>query len=64
MFILAHGALGYWDEAIFMGIVVIFIGFMVMSYIKSRNTPPPFDSSSPPPTDSTQPDSPKRFELD
>jgi hypothetical protein len=34
--ILAHGALGAWDEIIYLGIAVIFVGFMVISWLRSR----------------------------
>ncbi len=34
--ILAHGALGYWDELIFLGVGVLFIGMMVVSWLRSR----------------------------
>lgn len=35
--ILAHGALGVWDELIFLGITVVFALIMVMSWLRSRN---------------------------
>ncbi len=35
--ILAHGGLGNWDEFIFLGIAVIFTGFMGMSWWRSRD---------------------------
>jgi hypothetical protein len=35
--ILAHGALGWWDELIFLGIIVIFIGMMIVSWFRSRD---------------------------
>jgi|FLYN01.1.fsa_nt_gi hypothetical protein len=38
--ILAHGALGNWDEVIFIGIAAIFFIMMIVSWIKSRNTRP------------------------
>jgi len=36
--LLAHGALGYWDELIFLGVAVIFIGMMFVSWTRSRFT--------------------------
>ena len=35
--ILAHGALGVWDELIFLGITVVFALIMVVSWLRSRN---------------------------
>lgn len=35
--ILAHGALGVWDELIFLGITVVFALIMVLSWLRSRN---------------------------
>lgn len=72
MFFLAHGALGYWDEVIFIGIVIIFIGFMGSSWIKSRNealygedetdtpAPRPRDENAAP----SPPDNHDHFELE
>lgn len=34
--LLAHGALGAWDEVIFLGIAVVFVGMMVFSWLNSR----------------------------
>ncbi len=34
---LAHGALGVWDELIFLGITVVFALIMVFSWLRSRN---------------------------
>ena len=36
--ILAHGALGYWDELIFLGVGVLFIGMMIVSWLRNRGT--------------------------
>jgi len=36
-FVIAHGALGPWDELIFLGVVVIFIMMMVVSWFRSRD---------------------------
>ena len=35
--ILAHGALGIFDEVIYLSIVVIFVGFMGVSWVRARN---------------------------
>ena len=35
--ILAHGALGWWDETIYISIAVIFVIFMIVSWLRSRN---------------------------
>ncbi len=34
---LAHGALGVWDELIFLGITVVFVLIMAWSWLRSRN---------------------------
>ncbi|NWF70510.1 MAG: hypothetical protein HXY40_15590 [Chloroflexi bacterium] len=62
---LAHGALGPYDEVIFLGVIALFITFMALSWILSRNTKPKFDRE--PVVDSPsshQDDSPERFKLD
>ncbi len=35
-FILAHGALGPFDEIIFLGIAIVFLGMMGMSWLRSQ----------------------------
>ena len=35
--ILAHGALGPFDEIIFMGIAIVFLGMMGLSWLRSQN---------------------------
>ncbi len=66
--ILAHGALGPYDELIFGGVAVIFIVMMGISWVKSRNMTPRLDADADPPAaaDSAPvpPDSPDRFRLD
>ncbi|MEL6408617.1 MAG: hypothetical protein AAFR81_29890 [Chloroflexota bacterium] len=37
---LAHGALGVWDEVLFIGVAVVFTVFMFVSYLTSRNFEP------------------------
>ena len=34
--ILAHGALGPFDEIIFFGIAIVFLGMMVVSWLRSQ----------------------------
>lgn len=63
--ILAHGALGAFDEMIFLGIAVVFLGLMGVSWFKSRNIPDELEEEKA--TDSTpaqEPESPDRFRLD
>ena len=45
--LLAHGALGPYDELIFLGVAVIFLVMMGISWVKSRNAPPSLDSADP-----------------
>lgn len=44
--ILAHGALGWWDEIIFFSISVIFLVMMGRSWLKSRSMEPDFDDAT------------------
>ena len=63
--ILAHGALGPFDELIFGGVAVIFIVMMAISWVKSRNTMPNLDAAKPPAeAQAAPPDAPDRFRLD
>lgn len=41
--LLAHGALGYWDEGLFVGIAVIFTAFLIYSFRTSSNFDPELD---------------------
>ncbi len=41
--LLAHGTLGNWDEMIFLGVSVIFVVMMGISWVRSRNIEPEFD---------------------
>lgn len=68
--ILAHGALGIWDEVIFISIAAIFLVVMGISWVKNRVTQPTFHDETPP-ADSVSPsqpepekDSPTHFRLD
>lgn len=57
MLILAHGALGPWDEIIFVSVAVIFLVMMVLSWIKSRASEPDIaDSDGPSQKDDSAPD--------
>lgn len=60
--LLAHGALGIYDEVIFLGIVVLFVAMMGISWVVSRNTKPNLDSE--PTTEPEQSESQDRFKLD
>lgn len=37
--ILAHGALGAWDELIFLGVAALFLMMMGISWLRSRSAP-------------------------
>jgi hypothetical protein len=43
---LAHGALGGWDEIVFLGVAFIFLVMMGISWVRSRNVPPQFEEDS------------------
>ena len=67
--ILAHGALGPYDELIFLGVAVIFLVMMGISWVKSRSAQPPLDSADAEPAsavarDEPTPETPDRFRLD
>ncbi len=63
--ILAHGALGIFDEIIFLGVGVVFLVMIGISWIKSRNVPPEFDETNAPvETASPETSAPDRFKLD
>lgn len=47
--IIAHGALGYWDEVIFISVVIVFLVMMANSWIRSRDELPEDAPSAPPP---------------
>lgn len=61
--VLAHGTLGWWDEIIFLGVAVIFLIIMGVSWLRSRTTQPTFDDA---PEAETAPETPSadRFRLD
>lgn len=51
--ILAHGALGSWDEIIFLSVAAIFLIMMGISWIRSRTSS--FDEPEAPPTEDPSP---------
>lgn len=52
--VLAHGALGPFDELLFILVGVIFVGLMVIAWIRSRNSAP--DDDEPETPDAAPPD--------
>ena len=63
--ILAHGALGIFDEIIFVSIAIIFIGIMVVSWFRSQQLPDEgADETSGGQFISREQLDPGRFELD
>jgi hypothetical protein len=64
--ILAHGALGWFDDLIFLGIVILFLAMMFIAWFRSRGDD--FESSDlmpeQPVVDANESDSPERFRLD
>jgi hypothetical protein len=54
--ILAHGALGWADELIFLGVIVAFLGMMGVAWFRSRNMD--YDSAD------LMPDNPPQQEND
>lgn len=68
---LAHGALGIFDELIFLGIAVVFLIFMGITWVRSRAEQPAFEDEVNPfvsDVSETAPaasdDAPERFKLD
>lgn len=65
MVILAHGALGPYDELIFLSVGVAFLVMMGISWFKSRNIQPEVDKTEIEPETTPPPDSEAdRFRLD
>ena len=64
--VLAHGAVGAWDEVIYLMVAAIFVAIMGMAWVRSRNTTYDFDDEVAPDADSTQNDETPsdRFRLD
>jgi hypothetical protein len=67
--ILAHGALGGWDELVFLGVAAIFLTMMGISWVKNRNNtlqpenPEAPTTAEPTPTPS-ETDTPDHFRLE
>jgi hypothetical protein len=61
-FLLAHGALGSWDEVIFLSIGAIFLVMMGISWLRSRSEDP--DELDAPAPEATPEVSDTRFKLD
>jgi hypothetical protein len=62
--ILAHGALGSWDELIFLGVAAIFLTMMGISWIRSRTNNPTIEQTDDTNTTPADENSPERFRLD
>ena len=60
--LLAHGALGWWDELIFVGVAIAFVAIMVLSWFRSRSLPP--DDPELPVASPEVTSAPDRFKLD
>lgn len=60
--LLAHGALGPYDEIIFLGVAVIFVVMMGVSWVRSRNLPP--ESLGAPESQPDDSDTPNHISLD
>lgn len=62
--ILAHGALGWADELIFLGVIVAFLGMMGVAWFRSRGMD--YDSADlmPDPSKQADDDNDERFQLD
>ena len=61
--LLAHGVLGIYDELVFLGVAVIFVVMMAVSWVRSRHAPPRLDDAETPaaPADN---DTPNHVSLD
>ena len=65
MMILAHGSLGWFDELIFLGIIILFAVMMFIGWFRSRGDNFETDlMPKKPKNDPTDSDSPERFQLD
>ena len=62
--ILAHGSLGAFDEVIFLGVGVIFLGMMGLSWLRSRNEADLPEEAEPTVENPDEQDAPERFRLD
>jgi hypothetical protein len=61
--LLAHGALGIWDEVIFIGVAAAFVVIMAISWLRSRSAAP---DDTPPISEAAaeKHDAPNRFTLE
>jgi hypothetical protein len=57
--LLAHGALGIWDEMIFLGVVVIFVAMMGISWARSRFNSDAIEDDAPAATPTTESPTPQ-----
>ena len=64
VFILAHGALGEWDELIFLSIAGIFLIMMGIAWVRSRVSTPEALEEPIDPTPAAAPNPDERFPLD
>lgn len=66
MLITAHGALGAFDELIFLGTGLIFLGMMGLSWYRSRNEIAVAEESQPEntPAQDAEDQSPEHFRLE
>lgn len=62
--ILAHGALGVFDELIFLGVALVFLALMGITWYKARNAPPDLDDAPADSSPQTESKSPERFRLE
>ena len=64
VFILAHGALGEWDELIFLSIAAIFLIMMGIAWVRSRvSTPEVLEEQPTDPTTTSVTNNEERFPL-
>ena len=63
-FILAHGALGWWDDLVFLGIITIFVGIMIFSWFRSRGDDFADTDLMSPANTNMEDESGERFELE
>lgn len=61
---MAHGSLGNFDELIFLGVAVIFLVMMGISWLKSQQQVDQEPQEAPAQETSPQTDAPDRFKLD
>ena len=61
--ILAHGALGPWDELIFLGVAAIFLTMMGISWVRSRTNNATIEDTDDSSTAADE-NSPEHFRLD